>query len=87
MTNVGERMHYILGMYNRERYILNNTLLNGTFDPHELSIITFDWNKTVESVLAQINGMFPLGTGKNIDENQKKSAFPPVKFSNTAVRF
>ena len=85
LTNIGERMHYILGMYNKERYIKNNTLLNANFDPHEIYIVTFDWNRTVESVLAQINGMFPLGTGKEIEENQKKYAVPPVKSNNMSL--
>jgi len=85
LTNIGERMHYILGMYNKERYIKNNTLLNENFDPHEIYIVTFDWNRTVESVLAQINGMFPLGTGKEIEENQKKYAIPPIKSINMSL--
>ena len=85
LTNIGERMQYILGMYNKERYIKNKTLLNENFDPHELFIVTFDWNKTVESVLAQINGMFPLGTGKQIEDDQKQYAIPPVQSINMSL--
>ena len=85
LTNIGERMQYILGMYNKERYIKNKTLLNENYDPHELFIVTFDWNKTVESVLAQINGMFPLGTGKQIEDDQKQYAIPPVQSINMSL--
>ena len=34
LTGMGQRMHYLLGLRNRERYIENKTFLSNTFDPH-----------------------------------------------------
>ena len=38
LTGIGQRMHYLLGLRNRIKYIKNETFLNETFDPHEILI-------------------------------------------------
>ena len=38
LTGIGQRMHYLLGLRNRIKYIKNETFLSEKFDPHEITI-------------------------------------------------
>ena len=38
LTGMGQRMHYLLGLRNRIKYIKERKFLNETYDPHEILI-------------------------------------------------
>ena len=38
LTPAGQRMHYLLGIRNRIRYIIDGKFLKDKFDPHEILI-------------------------------------------------
>ena len=77
LTSNGMRMHYILGYLNREHYYKDFfTNLN----KKEIEVLTTDKNRTIESAQSYLNGLYPHGTGKEIEENQSLSNLdvPPV---------
>ena len=81
LTSVGRRMHYILGYRNHERYVEQLNFLSKTFNPHEIYIISSDINRTIESALCQLQGLYPPNDDYAIklNENQLKFADPPIQ--------
>ena len=49
LTPMGKRMHYALGLRNRERYINKTHFLSEQFDPHEILIYSTRFNRTLLS--------------------------------------
>ena len=80
LTGVGQRMHYLLGIRNRLRYIDEKRFLSKKFDPHEILIYSSPFNRTIISVSSQLQGLYPqyIKQGENITEEQKDSAKPQV---------
>ena len=58
LTPVGFRMHYILGLSNQYKYMEEKNFLSKKFDPHEVLIMSTDFNRTINSALAQLQGMY-----------------------------
>ena len=69
LTEVGKRSHYLIGIRNRRRFIKNYKFLKKKFDPEEVQIYTTDYNRTIQSVYAQLHGLYPFKTGKSIPNN------------------
>jgi hypothetical protein len=78
LTEVGMRMHYLLGYRNRQIY--GDRLNINKFDTKEIYIISTNINRTIESAYSQLTGFFPPGTGETLTENQLKKALPPFIF-------
>ena len=74
LTGVGERMHYLLGLRNRNRYITEKHFLSEKFDPHEMLIISSFYNRTLVSASSQLQGFYPESAelGETLTETQKK---------------
>ena len=70
LTLGGHRMHYLLGVYNRKRYIPK--LLPEKFDPHDIYIISSNYNRTVQSALSQLQGLYPKDISNKLNDIQKK---------------
>ena len=54
LTGVGQRMHYILGLRNRKKYVKDETFLSEKFDPHEMLIFSSNYNRTMISCSSQL---------------------------------
>ena len=80
LTLGGHRMHYLLGVYNRKRYIPK--LLPEKFDPHDIYIISSNYNRTVQSALSQLQGLYPKDTSNKLNDIQKKYSIPELSKSN-----
>jgi hypothetical protein len=80
LTALGQRMHYLLGIRNRIRYIDNFKFLYEKFDPHQLLIYSSAYNRTIISVSSQLQGLYPqfVHLGEKITEEQEKNAVPQV---------
>ena len=81
LTGVGERMHYLLGLRNRKKYIEEEGFLSQRFDPHQMLIFTTTKNRTMISCYSQLQGLYPQRA--NISEElltpqQEDKAYPPV---------
>ena len=72
LTGVGQRMLYLLGMRNRNRYIETYHFLSETFDSHELLVYSTAFNRTILSAYAQLQGLYPesYGLGEKLNEKQ-----------------
>ena len=80
LTGVGQRMHYLLGIRNRLRYIDEKKFLSKKFNPHEILIYSSPFNRTIISVSSQLQGLYPqyISQGENVTEKQKDFAVPQV---------
>ena len=47
----------------RKKYIEENNLLSNNYNPKELYVRATDVNRTIVSVLSQLQGLYPNGTG------------------------
>ena len=81
LTPTGRRMHYALGLRNREIYINKKHFLSEKFDPFEILVYSTNYNRTLESVASQLQGLYPFNTGEEITEEQKSKSLPPSKIS------
>ena len=81
LTPMGKRMHYALGLRNRERYINKTHFLSEQFDPHEILIYSTRFNRTLLSAASQLQGLYPFNTGEVLNEKQIKDAIPPINLS------
>ena len=81
LTPIGQRMHYALGLQNREDYITKKKFLSENFDPHEILIYSTKFNRTLLSVSSFFQGLYPPGTGGEITEEQKNNSKPQVNLS------
>ena len=87
ISEVGKRMHYLLGVRNRKRFMTNFTFLNKNYDPHEILIYSTNVNRTIQSIYSQLQGLFPFGTGRNIPETLHDINILKPKHSNYSQIF
>ena len=88
LTGVGQRMHYILGLRNRLRYIKETYhFLSEKFDSHEILIYSSAFNRTILSAYAQLQGLYPEfeGLGERLSKEQENLAFPDINYKNPFI--
>jgi hypothetical protein len=80
-------MHYLLGLRNRIRYIDEKKFLNETFNPHEILIYSSPFNRTINSVSSQLQGLYPqsIKKGEIIRDDQEPYARPQVNINYTKI--
>ena len=83
LTSVGKRMEYLLGVYNRHRYISEYGFISPRFEPHQLVVYSSDINRTLLSITSQLQGFYPISKeiGDTLNEEQYETAFPPFNIS------
>ena len=84
LTGMGQRMHYLLDIRNRMRYIEKEKFLSEKFDAHEILIYSSNLNRTMLSVSSQLQGLYPQSSkkGEILTEAQEKAAVPQVGYSS-----
>ena len=89
LTGVGQRMHYLLGLRNRKKYITGDEkFLSEKFDPHEMLIFSSNVNRTMVSCSSQLQGLYPQidEVGYILTEGQKEIAMPQVNISDPEIQ-
>lgn len=81
LTNSGMREHYLLGQTLRQRYIINNSLINPNFDPNEIFLYVTDRNRTIQTAYSQLSGLFPYRS-ELLTDSQIEMAIPPMNVSD-----
>ena len=84
LTASGQRMEYILGLRNRQRYIVDKyKFLSENYDPHELLVYCSEFNRTMISMIAQLQGLYPMYTkgGDTLTAEQAKKSTPPFNIT------
>ena len=85
LTPMGKRMQYLLGLRNRQRYIIDKKdFISEVYDPHEISVYSSDINRTLQSAVSHIQGFYPvfLHNGEKLEPEQCDKAIPPLDISN-----
>lgn len=75
LTEVGMRMHYILGYATK---LMHEGFLSSTYDPREIYVISTDLNRTIQSALSRLQGLYPPSTGPTLEQEQIPHAVPPL---------
>ena len=80
LTGMGQRMHYLLGLRNRMRYIEKEKFISEKYDAHEMLIYSSNLNRTMLSASSQLQGLYPQSSkkGEILTEAQEKAAVPQV---------
>lgn len=80
LTPIGMRMHYILGYKTKIKY---KNFLPDYFDHRQFYLYTSDYNRTIESLLCQLNGLYPPGNGLPLNERQRQVSYPPNQIDSS----
>ena len=72
LTGVGERMHYLLGLRNRLRYVKQYKLLSEKYNSTELRAICSLRERYQQSLSSHLQGLYPPNEnlGENLNEVQ-----------------
>ena len=73
LTRGGSRMEYLLGVYLKNYY---KEFFSEKYNPNEIYIMSSDSNRTVESALAQIQGIYQNKTDINLTNYQINRSIP-----------
>ena len=87
LTAVGERMHYLLGLRNRIRYIDEKKFLSEKFNSNELEVISTNVERTIASLSSHLQGLYPQSEqlGRTLTDTQLKTSDPPFKVDNSRI--
>ena len=87
LTGMGQRMHYILGIRNRKRYVIDEKFLSEQFDPHEILIYSSSFNRTMVSASSQLQGLYPQSAekGEVLSDAQKELSYPQVDCNDSYI--
>jgi len=87
LTGKGQRMHYLLGLRNRIRYIYEEKLLSEKYNSSEIHIICSTFYRSVVSLSAHLQGLFPQteGLGEKLTKVQLNRSDPPVDVNNSRI--
>lgn len=77
LSSVGLRQQESLGKLLRKNYISNSGLLSTSFVKEEFQLISMTLNRTIQSALANLHGMYGLGNGQKLNPADKKYRIPP----------
>ena len=88
LTGIGQRMHYLLGLRNRLRYIKNENFLSEKFDPHQIIIFSSNLNRTMVSVSSQLQGLYPQKDeqGETLTATQQEIGYPQVNCEDNYIQ-
>jgi hypothetical protein len=87
LTPSGFRQHYLIGHELRKRYvnedgINDDKILSPVYRPSEVYVRSTQVHRTVQSVNAQLLGLYPLSTAPKITPEQVNNSLPPIKVSD-----
>lgn len=66
LTPVGMRQHQTLGKILNREYIQNLKFLSEKFNKKEIEVYSTGFNRTIQSALSQLYGLYPPGNGPRL---------------------
>jgi len=88
LTPVGMRQHYNLGQILRHEYIDKMHFLSPEYDPSEIYVSSTNVNRTIISALAQLYGLYPLGTGPKLANLSDEELYtPPFEINDNGFSY
>ena len=87
LTGVGERMHYLLGLRNRLRYIKKYNFLSEKYNSTEIKAICSLRERSQKSLSSHLQGLYPPNEnlGENLNLLQLERSDPPVNISDSTI--
>ena len=87
LTAVGERMHYLLGLRNRIRYIDEKKFLSEKFNSNELEVISTNVERTIASLSSHLQGLYPQNEklGRTLTNTQLNTSDPPFTLNHSKI--
>ena len=87
LTGVGKRMHYILGLRNRIKYIIEGKLISEKYLYYEVEAYSSNTERTIMSLLSHLQGLYPQSEklGDNLTEAQSNDSNPPVNVNYSRI--
>ena len=82
LTAVGMRQHQTLGQLLRREYIDSLDFLSGQYNRKQVEAYSTITDRTVQSAMCQLEGLYPLGTGPRLMVVDKKYRLPPYNNTN-----
>ena len=80
LTPIGKRMEYVLGLRNRQRYIIDQeNFISEIYNPYEITVYSYDQNRrTLQRAVSHIQGFYPvfLHNGEKLEPEQCDKAVP-----------
>lgn len=70
---------YLLGQEMRQRYIVKEKILQEKYNKSELKIKTNTDQRTLNSVLSMLRGMFPDNLGQKVPKDLIDKSVPPIR--------
>ena len=88
LTGVGKRMHYILGLRNRIRYITEGKFLSEKYKPNELEVFSSESTRAIMSLQSHLQGLYPQSEklGDSLTEEQLKMSNPPLDINYPKIK-
>lgn len=81
LTNVGKRQHYLLGSVTKEE-LVDTGYLSKDYNPHEIYIVSTDYNRTIMSAQSYLQGLYQADTNIKLSDQQAATAIPPYTNGN-----
>ena len=78
LVPVGMRMHFLLGSELRQRYVVEESLLQPSYNASTAYFRSTDVNRTIMSAQSQLMGLFPPPTGPVLEVSLASIAVPPI---------
>lgn len=85
ISPVGLRQQENLGKLFRKEYIERTPLLSSAFNADQLEVYSLKLNRSMESGLANLYGLYPLGQGQKLAKVDPKYHIPPYAYSNDSA--
>ena len=82
LVPVGMRQHFLLGSELRQRYVIEEPLLQPFYNASAVYFRSTDVNRTIMSAQSQLMGLFPPSTGPQLEESLASTAVPPIQVEN-----
>jgi hypothetical protein len=78
LSEIGMRQRFMLGRFNRERYIEHSGLIDSEYNPRQVYIQSTGVDRTLQSSYSEMMGMFPPQV-RDIEEEVKQKQEPMLK--------
>ena len=82
LSPIGKRQHYYLGIRNKIKYVGYGKLIDEVYNPKQLLIHATNYNRTHQSIMSELYGMFEDTEEKNLTNDEKNYTMVNNKYMN-----
>ena len=79
LTSSGMRQRFLLGTFNRMRYIDHYGLLDDNFNPNQIYAQATDLHRVLQSTYSEFMGLYPVGNASNSPNHLSEGEIRSIK--------